>query len=289
MKWTIGDTEVFRIVELEDAGKPIQAGIKDATAENLKKIDWLYPDFVDKENNFKSCVASFLIKSEKNILIDTCNGNDKVRRDLPEWGQLHTEFLERLHTTGVDNAQIDIVVNTHLHCDHVGWNTKLENGIWKPTFPNAKYLFVDKEYEYWVQKPEKEVSDDKDAFEDSVKPIVDAGLAEFIPSDYQIDENVRLVPSPGHTPWHVGVMIESQNKKAFISGDILHHPCQILHPEWSSAYDTLPDVAIETRRNIYKQLADADILFIGSHFPNPVAGRITHQNGDYIFIGSSVD
>lgn len=285
MKWEIGDIKIFQIVELTEAGTVIQEGIKQAIPENIKKISWLYPYFADEQGNLKASVASFLIKSHgKNILIDTCNGNDKTRTDLTEWSNFHTNYLEKLEKIGVKPEHIHTVLSTHLHCDHVGWNTMHHNGKWVPTFPNATYLFVQNEYDYWKQKPENEVADDKDAFDDSVQPIIDAGLAKFVPSDYIIDEHICLIPAPGHTPGHVSISIISRKQKALLSGDFIHHPCQFVYPEWTIAYDTNPQQAIKTRRKILETIADTDILLIGSHFAGPVAGKVKKSKQGYTFV-----
>lgn len=282
IKWTIGDVEVFQIVELE-AGALIQSIIKNANPENIRNIPWLCPHFADEAGNLKALVQGFVIRSGDNvILIDTCNGNDKKRTDIPEWANLQTNFLEHLNNIGVTPNEISVVACTHLHMDHVGWNTKLENGVWVPTFPHAKYLFARKEYEYWVQKPEKEIADDKAAFDDSVYPVINAGLAQLVEVDHRIDSCVSLIPSEGHTPSHVSVLIESKNKRAIISGDFLHHPCQIAEPTWTTDGDTLPDLAVTTREKILAQIADTDTLLIGSHFAHPVAGRIVRTQRGYI-------
>jgi glyoxylase-like metal-dependent hydrolase (beta-lactamase superfamily II) len=158
----------------------------------------------------------------------------------------------------------------------------LENGIFVPTFPNAKYLFVEEEYKYWKSKPEKEVDDDKFGFDDSVSPIVKANLAQFVKSNYKIDNNISLKPTPGHTPGHVSVLIESQGKKAIISGDFIHHPCQLAHPEWTMGADTLPEKALKTRQAMLEQLANSDTLFIGTHFSDLVAGYIVRSGKNFI-------
>lgn len=283
MKWTIGNVEIFQIVELE-CGKLTQSIIKDATPQNIQSIEWLYPHFADKEGRLKALVQSFLIKSNgKNILIDACNGNGKTRTDIPEWSNLQTDFIKKLHNTGVTEKDINVIACTHLHCDHVGWNTRLENGIWIPTFPNAKYIFAKEEFVYWKQKPEKEIADDKAAFGDSVSPIMKAGLAELVDSDHKIDEHVSFMPTPGHTPGHVSVFIESNKKMAIISGDMLHHPCQIAKPEWTTEGDTFPDKAKETRKKVLDEIADTNTLLIGSHFANPVAGRVVRKKDGFAF------
>jgi glyoxylase-like metal-dependent hydrolase (beta-lactamase superfamily II) len=283
LRWTIGKVEIFQIIELT-AGELIQGIIKKATAKNTQNISWLSPYFADKAGGLKALVQSFLIRSDnKSILIDTGIGNDKVRTDVPEWANLQTDFLKKLADIGVAEADIDIVTCTHLHMDHVGWNTRLKGNILVPTFPNARYLFVQKEYEYWEQKPDREIVDDKAAFDDSVSPIINARLAKLVEVDYKLDRNIRFIPTPGHTPNHVSVFVESQNQRAVISGDFLHHPCQIAKPEWITAADTFPDKAVATRQKILNQIADTDTLLIGSHFANPVAGRVVRLNGGFVF------
>lgn len=283
LSWKIGEVEVFQIVEME-GGELIQGTIKKATPEHIKKISWLYPNFADENGKFKSLVQSFLVKSNgKNILVDTCNGNGKQRPNAPTWGNLNTNYLERLKSLGVSEDQIDIVICTHLHFDHVGWNTRREGNSFSPVFKKAKYLFANKEYQYWVKNPEKEMVDDKMAFADSVEPIVKAGLEKIVADDYRIDENLKFIPTPGHTPGHVSITIQSKNQKALISGDFLHHPCQVQNPDWTMDADSLPDLATQTRFNMIKKLANSDILLIGSHFSNPVAGYIVSSAGSYVF------
>lgn len=283
LKWNVGEVEIIQIVEMED-NELFATFIPEAKSERVLEIDWLRPHFADKNGNLKALIQSFLIKSEgKNILIDTCNGNGKKRPDVPTWGNLRTDFLKKFKDIGISPESINIVACTHLHFDHVGWNTKLENGKWVQTFPNAKYLFSKEEYGYWIKKPEKEMIDDFNGIDDSVTPIVEAGFAEFITDDYCIDGNVRFIPTPGHTPHHISVVIESQGKKATISGDVIHHPCQIAYQEWTTLADTYPDQTVKTRKKFLNEVKDTDILIIGSHFSNPVAGKVVQVGNEYIF------
>ncbi len=283
LRWNVGGVEIIQVVEMED-NELFSTFIPEAKPERIREISWLRPHFTDEKGNLRAQVQSFLIQSSgKNILIDTCNGNDKSRPNVPTWGNLHTDFLKRFYDCGVDPETIDIVACTHLHFDHVGWNTMLDNGKWIPTFPNAIYLFSKQEYDYWIQKPEKEMIDDKNAIDDSVTPIVDAGLAKFVGDDYKIDGNVRFIPTPGHTPHHISVAIESHGKKAIITGDLMHHPCQIAHQEWTTPADTYPDQTIETRKKFLNNVKDKDILVIGSHFANPVAGNVVSTNQGLAF------
>jgi len=281
LKWAIGEVEIFQIVELED-DHLIQSIIPQSKPEKIKEITWLTPHFADTNGKLKALVQSFLIKSNgKNILIDTCNGNDRKRPNAPEWSNLQTNYMQKLKDIEVSEEEVDIVVCTHLHFDHVGWNTRLKSDKWVPNFPNARYLFAKKEYDYWIAKPEREIEDDHLGIADSIIPIVKAGLEELVTTDHRIDNQIRLISTPGHTPHHVSVMIESKGKKAIITGDFVHHPCQIAQPEWGTDVDTLPEKAKETRYRMLKELADKDILVIGSHFATPVSGKIVSKNSNY--------
>lgn len=283
MKWTIGNIEIFQIIELE-AGKIIQSIMPDATPENVKKMNWLIPNYADENGILKALVQSFLVKSNgKYILVDTCNGNDKNRPSVPEWGNLKIKFIKKLNEFGITTSDINYVICTHLHFDHVGWNTTLVNGKWLPTFPNAKYIFSKKEYEYWSSKPKKEMIDDLLGFEDSVQPIIDAGQAELVDDSFKFDENVGLISTPGHTPHHVSIQIQSKGKKALISGDFIYHPCQVEKPEWGNIVDTFPDQALETRKIVLSSLVVAKTLLLGSHFSNPVGGYVKTNGGRLIF------
>lgn len=278
----IGAVEIFQVVELE-AGELFQTIIRKATPEKIRELSWLCPHYCDHEGHMNAYVQSFLLRSGgKFILVDTCVGNNKVRIDVSEWANLQTDFLEKLESTGVGPSDISIVASTHLHMDHVGWNTKLHDGNWLPTFPNARYIIPQPEYDYWVQRPEKEISDFKAAFEDSVVPVVNSGQAELVAADHRIDEHIRFIPTPGHTPGHVSVFIESEGQSGIISGDIFHHPCQVSNPDWCCDADTLPELAWSTRINFLESIASTETLLINSHFGNPVFGKVIRSEGKYI-------
>ncbi len=283
MKWTVGNVEIHQIIEIE-AGKIIQSILPDATPENIKKMKWLIPNYADENGILKALVQSFLIKSQgKYILVDTCNGNYKNRPSMSEWGNLKTKFIEKLKDIKITPSDINYVVCTHLHFDHVGWNTFFVDGKWVPTFPNAKYIFSKKEYEYWKSKPKKEIVDDLLGFEDSVQPILDAGLTELVDDNFKFDKNVNLISTPGHTPHHVSIQIQSKDKKALISGDFIYHPSQVEKPEWGNTVDTYPNQALKTRKKILSSIADTNTLLLGSHFSNPVGGYVTKKDGKLIF------
>lgn len=283
LKWLIGEVEIIQIVEMEE-NEIFSSFIPKAKREYIKKIPWLYPNFADERGELKALVQSFLIKSNgKNILVDTCNGNGKDRPNVKEWSKLKTDYLSKFDSVGIKPEEIDFVVCTHLHFDHVGWNTKNENGEYKPTFPNAKYLFSKQEYDYWIKKPEKEMIDDFNGIDDSVTPIVNAGLAKFIEDDYKLDNQISFLPTPGHTPHHISVRIESKGRTAIITGDVMHHPCQIAKPDWTTGADTYPEQTIETRKKLLQEVKDKDVLIIGTHFANPVAGKVKHSGNELIF------
>jgi glyoxylase-like metal-dependent hydrolase (beta-lactamase superfamily II) len=280
LRWLIGNIEVVQIVEL-DAGDIIQRVIPQATPDEVRSIDWLVPYFATREGALKGLVQSFLIRTaDRNILIDTGNGNGKQRTDTPEWSDLQTGFLDRLADAGADPDDIDLVACTHLHQDHVGWNTISVAGSWQPTFPNARYLFAKREFD---SAADTEWEDDRAAFADSVRPVVDAGLCRLVGDSDTLAEGVRFTPSPGHTAAHVSVVIESEGQKAIISGDFLHHPVQIAHPEWASVGAAQPEIAAATRLRLLRKISEDASLLIGSHFPDPVAGRVARTSEGFVF------
>jgi glyoxylase-like metal-dependent hydrolase (beta-lactamase superfamily II) len=277
--WKMGAVKIMQIVEIE-AGEVIQAILPQATPANIKKIGWLCPHFADENGNLKAVVQAFVIETPDTvIMVDTCIGNDKARKDPQNWGNLHTDFLTRLEQVGCAQSSIKYVLCTHLHYDHVGWNTMQVNGKWVPTFPKARYLFARQEFEYWLSKPQKEMEDDHAGFNDSVMPVYKAGLVDLIDTDHRITQEVSLIPTPGHTPAHVSVLIESEDEKAVITGDAAHHPCQMAHPSWSSTVDTDQQRAALSRHCLLERFAGTDTLMIGSHFSFPTAGKLV-KDGD---------
>jgi len=276
--WTVGDIKITRIVEIEVAGGT-RFVLPDATSEAVLPIKWLAPHFMTEEGKLIMSIHALIVDTGKQrIIIDTCIGNDK-ERVVPAWNRLQTDFLKDLEAAGYPRESIDMVFCTHMHVDHVGWNTMLVDGEWVPTFPNARYLFADKEWAHWQVTGQEEFGE---VIEDSVQPIVDAGLAEFVPCDAEICEGITLVPTPGHTPGHVSVKITSGEQTAFITGDMLHHPCQMARLDWSSAPDHDKPLAKQTRRRIFEAVADTDILVIGTHFATPSAGYVKREaDGSY--------
>jgi glyoxylase-like metal-dependent hydrolase (beta-lactamase superfamily II) len=274
---TIGNITITPVFEIE-AGGIIQEGIPNATLEAVKQIDWLRPNYADTNGKLKAQVQSFLVEvGGKKIVVDGCCGDGRDRPNLPVWANMHSGFMDRFKQVW-QPEDVDIVICTHLHFDHVGWNTTLVDGKWTPTFPNAEYIFCEREFSYWNSKPEKELEDDRMGFAESVLPIYEAGLAKLVPDDHRMSSQISFIPTPGHTPGHVAVLIESDGHSAVICGDALHHPCQIAHPEWGT------DQANQSRRDLLERFADSDTLFIGAHFADPVAGKIVKDKEGFKLI-----
>lgn len=232
---------------------------------------WLVPHFSTEQLKLRLSIHSFVLRtSHHTILIDTCIGNDR-KRDVPLWDHMSGPYLENLQALGVDPEQVDYVFCTHMHVDHVGWNTRLENGRWVPTFPNAKYLFNRKEWEYW-----KDTEDENQAevVKDSLLPIMEAGLHQIVEETVEIDDAVRLEPTPGHTPGHCSVLLNSKGEQAVITGDMIHHPSQIAEPHWGSRVDWDLEMGIETRKAFIEKYADTATTILGTHFAPPTAVKI---------------
>jgi glyoxylase-like metal-dependent hydrolase (beta-lactamase superfamily II) len=275
-RWRIGEVTVTRIIETEDLTMNAAAMLPAATPAALAPIGWLRPHFVSEKGQLIASVHSLLVESQgRRIVVDTCLGNDKPRL-VPHWNQRQGRFLEDLEAAGFARDRVDVVLCTHLHPDHVGWNTMLVNGRWLPTFPNARYVFSARDWEWLDTAP---VTPLGDYCGDSVRPIVDGGLAELVAPDHRITDEVWLEPTPGHSPGHVSVRISSAGEHAVITGDLMHHPCQLARPEWCSPFDFDREQALATRRAFIARYGDAPVLVFGTHFATPSAGRIV-RDGD---------
>jgi glyoxylase-like metal-dependent hydrolase (beta-lactamase superfamily II) len=279
LQWTVGETTVTSIPESQTPTSPrfLFEGIdKRNVLARAEAAPWLKPHFVDDNGYLLQKIHCCVIESgEHRIAVDTCVGNDKQRSN-PFWHEQQGPFLDEMIAAGFDPESITHVICTHLHVDHVGWNTRFVDGEWVPTFPNARYLFVQAEYDHWNETDEL-FGDD--IMSDSVAPIVSAGLVDYVEPDHQISDEVSLQSTPGHTPGHASVVIESDGKRAIITGDMTHHPMQFADPEVSSMFDTDSDMARATRHETFPGWADGKTLVIGTHFGTPTAG-IMHRDGD---------
>jgi glyoxylase-like metal-dependent hydrolase (beta-lactamase superfamily II) len=282
LKWRIGDVTVTRILELEATGGS-RFILPQATREVVREIPWLVPHFADEEGRLKMSVHALVVETpSKRIIVDTCIGNDK-QRDIPTWSNLQTSFLADLEAAGFARESFDVVLCTHLHVDHVGWNTMLKDGRWIPTFPNARYLIARREFEHFRDEDEGLEDRTRSPFHDSVRPVFDAGLVDLVETDHRICDEVALEPTLGHTPGHVSVRIQSKGAEALITGDFLHHPCQFARPEWASSADWDPQMGRDTRQRMFGSLAASDTLVIGTHFASPTAGHVVADGGAWKF------
>lgn len=279
--WQIGDVKVTRVIEIQVTGGT-KFILPDATRENVVDIDWLKPHFMDPDGRLIMSIHALIVDTgARRIMVDTCLGNDKERA-IPGWNMRTGPFLDDIAEAGYPRETIDTVLCTHLHVDHVGWNTMMVDDEWVPTFPNARYLIGQAEWDHWHAHTGGNRRGD-DCFSDSVKPVFDAGLVDFVASDEEICDEVRLEPTPGHTPGHVSVRISSKGKEALITGDVMHHPCQMARPDWVSSADTDSDAAQTTRKKLLDRYADTPVLVIGTHFATPTAGHIRRDGKVYRF------
>jgi glyoxylase-like metal-dependent hydrolase (beta-lactamase superfamily II) len=279
MHWKVGKVKITKVVELETVGST-RFILPLATNEEIHKLPWLIPHFANDEGRLKMSVHSLVVETpDRRIVVDTGLGNDKEGRNVPTWNNRRSPFMETMSAAGFPPESIDTVLCTHLHVDHVGWNTRLVGGKWVPTFPNARYVFGRTEYEHWrdhSDEPEKVA-----VFNDSVQPIVDAGKAELVASDHRLSEEVSMIPTPGHSPGHMSILIRSGGEEALLTGDVAHHPCQMAHLGWSSTADSDPAQSAVTRRELFSRFADTPTLVIGGHF---TAGHIQRDGDAFGFI-----
>jgi glyoxylase-like metal-dependent hydrolase (beta-lactamase superfamily II) len=277
--WRVGRVEITRIVEVwkweDDIGMALEGG----TPSMVFAQPWLLPQHVTPQGRMFINFQAFVLKAgQRRIMIDTCVGADR-EREFPVFTRMHTTFLEDLASIGITPPDIDTVLCTHLHFDHVGWNTHLVDGKWVPTFPNARYLFSRKEYEHWMMLRETGRYHGINHLADSVDPIVTAGLVDFIDHEHHISDEIRLLPTPGHTPDHVSVLINSEGGQAVITGDVMHHPIQVAMPAHAATFDMDKPAGAKTRLEFVKRFQEKPVLVIGSHFADPGAGYIV-RHGD---------
>lgn len=278
--WKIGNVEITRVVEVVS---PMDATvlIPQATPDAIADLHgWLKPHFVDAEGNILLSIHAFAVRSgDARIVVDTCLGGGK-ERPIPNWSNLQSELLEDLTKLGFGREAVDRVLCTHLHFDHIGWNTVLEDGAWVPTFPNARYLMAEQEWGYWQHEDDPYAPQAK---QDSILPVFEAGLVDLVETDHRLTDEVRLIPTPGHTPGHVSVQISSEGEEAIITGDLFHHPLQMAHPDWTDSADVDGTLAHETRRAFLESNADKPVLILGTHFAAPTGGHIVRDGDVYRF------
>jgi glyoxylase-like metal-dependent hydrolase (beta-lactamase superfamily II) len=282
LSWKIGDVEITRLVEVI-LRSPVETLFSDGTNEALAPYSsWLKPNFIDEDDKLILSIHAFLIRAGGlNIIVDTCSGNGKKLPLFPEWNDLNTPFLENMAKLGFPAESIDRVLCTHLHFDHVGWNTKLVGDQWVPTFPNARYLFGETEWGFWS---EEEDHFDTGCKEQAILPVLDAGLADLVDSRHKINDEISLIPTPGHTPGHVSILITSKGEQAIITGDMFHHPCQMAKPGLLDIGDVEHDRAEQTRIDFMNTYSDGKTLILGTHFATPTSGKIIADGDGFRFV-----
>lgn len=281
---TLGEFRVDRVVESEGPFAPVTSllpGFDRATLSSLGADDWLRPDFLTDDDIVVMSFHSFIVrKSGLTVLVDACVGNDKDRPHRPAWHQRRsTDFMDQFKALGLGPEDIDVVMCTHLHADHVGWNTVLRDGRWIPTFPRARYLFSQEELAHWETLHREALASGAPApnhgsYADSVLPIVEAGRAELIGPNHDIAPGLRIDALPGHTPGNSVLKLQGAGGRAIFTGDVLHTPVQVAVPEWSSRFCEDPVLSARSRASLLNEVCDSNTLIMAAHFPAPTAGVV---------------
>ncbi len=278
LKLAVGDLIIHRIIEQETTFLPALELLPTLTAELLaENRPWLLgTGALDVKDVLVLCFQSYVVKTPYHtILIDSCIGNDKPRPLRPNWNmKTDNTYMRMLATAGFAVEDIDFVMCTHLHPDHVGWNTRLDGDRWIPTFPNARYIFGKDEFDHWTAQNARAAVP---SFADSVLPVVEARQAETVRNDYEIGDHVRILPTPGHTPGHIAFAFGRGKDAAVFSGDLMHSPLQTRYPELSVKFDVDPAQAALTRRGFLERYCDTDTLCCTAHFPSPSMGKIRRR------------
>ena len=285
-RFEIGSITVHRIIEQEAALFDALQFFPTLTRELIdENRGWLQPRFIDPAGKVMLCVQSYLLETpHHHILIDTCVGNHKQRPARPFWHLMNSDRYERsLAAAGFGVDDIDFVMCTHMHVDHVGWNTRLENGRWVPTFPKARYVFADRELEFWTRR-QKDNPEACPWVEDSVLPIVAADRAEIVTSAHVLNDLVTLIPTPGHTIDHYSVHVGRPGADAVVTGDMIHSPLQARYPEIGMMTDYDSQQAARSRRTLFERFCEAPTLMCTAHFPSPSVGRFVRRKEAFDFV-----
>ncbi len=282
--WQVGEVTITSIEEVAMPGADPEGFMHGTSRDHVRSIPWLAPHYATSDGGLNFSIQAYIVESEgRRIIVDTCIGNDKTR-NLSDFDHLNTPFLSRLSEAGFEPDTFDFVLCTHMHVDHVGWNTRLVDGRWQPTFPKARYLFAQAEWDHWSAEipsvgdvgpnANHMVLSPDEVMRDSIQPIIDAGLQQFVAADHVLTDEVHLVSTPGHTPGHVSVRIHSAGQEAVITGDMIHHPLQIADPVVGSIADFDRQWAFRTRSDFVRAHANKPTLVLGTHFPLPAGGYI---------------
>jgi glyoxylase-like metal-dependent hydrolase (beta-lactamase superfamily II) len=285
-EFVFGDCRVTRVPDLEDFPMPADVMYPDATREALARLGPRFgPRFIDAAA-FRLLLSfhTWLVRTPtRTLLVDTCIGDGKQRERYDAWNRKRGPYLERLAAAGVRPEDVDCVMCTHLHADHVGWNTRMIDGRWVPTFPNAEYLIAEQEYRHYraAHDAGPEVPVNYGSFVDSVLPVVASGQARLVAGDHRVQAGVHLEAAPGHTPGNVLIHLERGAQHAIFSGDVLHHPVQLAHPEWSTRFCWDADRSHRTRRGLLERVAGTATRLMTAHFQSPGCGRVLRDGAAF--------
>lgn len=283
---TLGDVTITRIEETHGPIMPTDQFFPDLPEQAWKdQRAMLVPDHLGADDTMvHAAIQTWLLRSEgRTILVDTGVGNDKSRPAAAAWDHLRLDYLGNLARAGVRPEDVDLVINTHLHVDHVGWNTHLVDGEWVPTFPNATYLMPKADFEFWnpANNPDITGGVNENVFEDSVAPVHAAGQVRLWEEGHTIDGNLRLEAAPGHTPGSSVVTLTSGSDRALFAGDLMHTPLQITHPDHNSCFCQDPAQSRSTRRRLLGWAADTGALVLPAHFSGHSALEVEHQGSGF--------
>jgi glyoxylase-like metal-dependent hydrolase (beta-lactamase superfamily II) len=268
--YRFGEVTVTRVVEIGRSFYPTSNMLPESSPDVIARhAGWLRPFLDDTTGDIGSRIQTWVVKTpRRTVLIDTGVGNDKHREESPLWHLRQGSYLDDLAAAGVRPEDVDAVVCTHLHVDHVGWNTRLVDGRWTPAFPRARYVIVGEEWEFW--KHERDAgSEPSGCIDDSVVPIVDAGVADLVDANHVLDEHLRFEPWPGHTPGHACVRLRTGAGEAVFAGDLMHRVVQVAEPQWNSRFCYDGPRARESRREFLERHADSGTMILPAHFPAP--------------------
>ncbi|MFI9048428.1 MBL fold metallo-hydrolase [Streptomyces sp. NPDC053427] len=282
----LGDVEVIRVVEWQGPIAAARDFVPESGAEVWKdNAGWLAPDHWDPDSDRMKCaVQTWVLRSGgRTVVVDTGVGNDRERPGSP-FHHWQNDFLGSLARAGVRPQDVDVVVNTHLHGDHVGWNTTGIEGEWQPTFPNAQYLLPaaddfhfgpDNAYGNGVREVDRLI------YEDSVAPVHRAGQVVLWEGVHRIDDHLTLESAPGHTPGSSVLRLASGSDRAVFVGDLLHSPVQILAPSCNSCFCLDADQAVASRRRILERAADERELLVPAHFGGTGALEVRREGARF--------
>ena len=279
----LGEVSISRVIEIDRSSFPTASMLPDSTADEIAAHHhWLKPHFFDERTgDLASRIQTYVVRTPRHtVVIDTGVGNGKTRAGSSAWHMRQSSYLDDLGAVGVTPEQVDFVLCTHLHVDHVGWNTRWKDGRWVPTFPKARYVIAGAEWEFWKYESDTG-KEESGCIADSVVPVVEAGQARLVDGDFTVDEHLRLEPWVGHTPGHVCVRLTTSGGGAVFSGDLMHRTVQVAEPQWSSRFCYDPAQARATRRAFVERHADSGTLILAGHFPHP--GFIVREGGGYRF------